>query len=160
MGSSIRGGLVFVALVALFATDAAAQMNNRPYSFGGGSSLGISNAGKQAILQEKLTGSTPDNIRRGTSGLITITRGPGNNAIARGPDGATIPGFRGTSRAVSGGVGIFNQFFLGRTSRSGTISFASRHTSNAISGWTSMVSGNPRYRGGNSVDAWTSQIGG
>ena len=50
MGSSIRGGMVFVALLALFATDAAAQMNNRPFSFGGGSSLEISNAGKQAIL--------------------------------------------------------------------------------------------------------------
>jgi len=161
MGSSIRGGLVFVALVALFATDAAAQMNNRPYSFGGGASLGISNAGKQAILQQKLTGSTPDNIRKGGSGLITITRGPGNNAIARGADGATIPGFKGTSRAVSGGVGIFNSYFLGSSGRrSGTLSFASRHTSNAISGWTSMVSGNSRYRGGNSVDAWTSQIGG
>ncbi len=161
MGSSIRGGLVFVALVALFATDAAAQMNNRPFSFGGGASLGISNAGKQAILQEKLTGSTPDNIRKGLSGLITITRGPGNNAIARGADGATIPGFKGTSRAVSGGVGIFNPYFLGSSGRrSGTLSFASRHTSNAISGWTSMVSGNSRYRGGNSVDAWTSQVGG
>lgn len=160
MGSSIRGGLVFVALVALFATDAAAQMNNRPFSFGGGASLGISNAGKQAILQEKLTGSTPDNIRKGLSGLITITRGPGNNAIARGADGATIPGFKGTSRAVLGGVGIFNQYFRGNSGRSGPVSFASRHTSNAISGWTSMVSGNSRYRGGNSVDAWTSQIGG
>jgi hypothetical protein len=103
MGASIRGGLVFVALLALFATDAAAQMNNRPFSFGGGSSLGISNAGKQAILQEKLTGSTPDNIRKSTSGLITITRGPGNNAIARGADGATIPGFKGTAARSSAG---------------------------------------------------------
>lgn len=160
MGSSIRGGLVFMALVALFATDAMAQMNNRPYSFGGGPSLGMSDAGKQAILQQKLDGSTPDNIRKSASGLITITRGPGNNAIARGADGATIPGFKGTSRAVLGGVGIFNQYFRGSSGRSGTLSFASRHTSNAISGWTSMVSGNSRYRGGNSVDAWTSQIGG
>lgn len=160
MGSSIRGGLVFMALVALFATDAMAQMNNRPYSFGGGPSLGMSNAGKQAILQQKLDGSTPDNIRKSASGLITITRGPGNNAIARGADGATIPGFKGTSRAVLGGVGIFNQYFRGSSGRSGTLSFASRHTSNAISGWTSMVSGSSRYRGGNSVDAWTSQIGG
>lgn len=160
MGSSIRGGLVFMALVALFATDAMAQMNNRPYSFGGGPSLGMSNAGKQAILQQKLDGSTPDNIRKSASGLITITRGPGNNAIARGADGATIPGFKGTSRAVLGGVGIFNQYFRGSSGRSGTLSFASRHTSNAISGWTSMVSGNRGYRGGNSVDAWTSQVGG
>ncbi len=160
MGSSIRGGLVFMAMFALFAADAVAQMNNRPFSFGGGPSLGISNAGKQAILQQKLDGSTPDNIRRSASGLITITRGPGNNAIARGADGATIPGFRGTSRAVSGGVGIFNPFFLGSSGRSsGSFSFASRHTSNAISGWTSMVTGS-RYRGGNSVDAWTSQVGG
>ena len=160
MKSSIIGLFCF-ALTVLVATHASAQMNNRPFSFGGGGSgLGMSKAGQQAILLQKLEGRTPDNIIRGADGLITIERRRGNNAIAFGPDGATIPRFRGRNTATVGGVGIFNPFFLGGSRRNyGSIGLASRHTSNQISGWTNMVNGGG-YRGGGSIDAWTSMVGG
>lgn len=161
MRSGIAGGLFVALLISVFSTPSFAQMNNKPFSFGGGSSLGISNAGRQAILIEKLEGRTPDNIRRGQFGLIEITRERGSNAIATGPDGARIPGFRGTRRAFNGEVGVFNPFFLGSSGRrSGTFLRASRITSDSIAGWTGMVNGRPGYRGRNSIDAWTSQIGG
>ena len=74
MKSSITGLFCF-ALTVLVATHASAQMNNRPFSFsGGGSGLGMSKAGQQAILLQKLEGRTPDNIIRGANGLITIER--------------------------------------------------------------------------------------
>lgn len=159
-------GLVVVAAsLSLFAADGSAQMNNKPYSFKGGSSLGMSSAARQAILNKKLTGATPDNIMRGADGsLIEITKGPGSNAIARGSDGVVIPGYRGRGDAFDGAVGIFNPYFLGNSDqRSGSITFASRLTGNAIAGWTSMVTGGGAYFGGggiSSIDAWTSLIGG
>lgn len=157
---------VFVVAVSLFfvTAEASAQMNNKPFSFsGGGSSLGMSSAAKQAILNQKLTGATPDNIMRGPSGaLIAVTRGPNNVAIATGQDGVVLQGYHGRGGAYDGGVGIFNSYFLGNSGqRSGGYTFASRLTGNAIAGWTSMVSGGGAgYSGGNSVDAWTSLIGG
>ena len=159
----MRSGLVGIIVVALslVAADASAQMNNKPYSFKGGSSLGMSAAARQAILNQKLTGATPDNIMRGADGsLIEISKGPGSNAIARTSDGVVIPGYRGRGDAFDGVLGVFNPYFLGNSGqRSGSITFASRLTGNAIAGWTSMVTGGGAI-GGNSIDAWTSLIGG
>jgi hypothetical protein len=156
--------IVVAASLSLFAADASAQMNNKPYSFKGGSSLGMSSAARQAILNKKLTGATPDNIMRGADGsLIEISKGPGSTAVAIGSDGAVIPSYHGRGDAFDGAVGIFNPYFLGNSGqRSGSYSIASRLTGNAISGWTGMVTGSPVFLGGgtSSIDAWTSLIGG
>lgn len=163
MRLSLTGVLVVAVSMFLMTAGASAQMNNKPFSFSGGSSLGMSSAAKQAILNQKLTGSTPDNIMRGPSGaLITVTRGPNNVAIATGQDGVVLQGYHGRGGAFGGGAGLFNSYFLGNSGqRSGGYTFASRLTGNAIAGWTSMVSGGgASYSGGNSVDAWTSLIGG
>jgi hypothetical protein len=163
MRLSLTGVLVVAVSLFLVTAEASAQMNNKPFSFGsGGSSLGMSSAARQAILNKKLTGQTPDNIMRGPGGaLITITKGPGSNAIATGQDGVTLQGYHGRGLALSGGVGIFNPYFLGSTSqRSGGYTIASRLTGNAIAGWTSMIGGGAPYNNGDSIDAWTSLIGG
>ena len=163
MRSSLAAVIVAVFALGYMTTDASAQMNNKPYSFsGGGSSLGMSSAARQAILNQKLTGATPDNLVRGPNGaLLEVTRGPGNTAITRDQAGVAIPGYRGRGNIASGGVGLFNNFFYsGSFRRGGTYTFASRITGDAIAGWTGMVSGGRVYSGGNSVDAWTSQVGG
>lgn len=163
MRLSLAGVLVIAVSLFLVSAEASAQMNNKPFSFSsGGSSLGMSAAARQAILNKKLTGETPDNIMRGPGGaLITITKGPNNVAIATGQDGVTLQGYHGRGGAVSGAVGIFNPYFLGSSGQhNGTYTIASRLTSDAIAGWTSMVSGGVPYNPGNSIDAWTSLIGG
>jgi hypothetical protein len=163
MRLSLTGVLVVAVSLFLVTADASAQMNNKPFSFSnGGPSLGMSAAARQAILNQKLTGATPDNIMRGPGGaLITITEGPNNIAIATGQDGVVLQGYHGRGTALSGGVGIFNPYFLGNAGqRSGGYTLASRLTGNAIAGWTSMVGGATPYNSGNSIDAWTSLIGG
>lgn len=156
-------GLIAVAMsLSLFGADASAQMNNKPFSFKGGSSLGMSSAARQAIINQKLTGATPDHIMRGAGGsLIEIAKGPGSTAVATGADGVVLTGYHGRGGAFDGGVGIFNPYFLGNSGqRSGSVTFASRLTSNAIAGWTSMVTGGAVNFGGSSIDAWISLIGG
>ena len=160
---SVSGVLAAVVSLFLMTADASAQMNNKPFSFSnGGSSLGMSNAARQAILNQKLTGATPDNIMRGPGGaLIEVSRGPNNIAIARGQDGVALQGYHGRGGVLSGGAGLFNPFFYGNSGqRSGSFTFASQLTGNAIAGWTSMVGGAAQYSPGNSIDAWTSLIGG
>ena len=77
--------------MALFHVAAAeAQLNNRPFSFGGGGGfsggggIGMSTAGRQAILNQQLFGSTPDNILRSRFGLtlLNVTRGDNGLAVA------------------------------------------------------------------------------
>lgn len=165
MRLTFMGVLVVAVSLFLVTAEASAQMSNKPFSFSnGGSSLGMSSAARQAILNQKLTGATPDHITRGPGGaLVTITRGPSNTAIATGQDGVVLQGYRGRGTALSGQVGIFNPYFLGNSSqRSGAYTLASRLTGNAIAGWTSMVgAGGASYHStGDSIDAWTSLIGG
>lgn len=161
MRSCLAGLAVVAVSVMAFAGSASAQMNSQPYKFKGGSSLGMSDAGRQAILNQKLDGRTPDNIMRGANGsLIEITKGPNNVAIARGSDGVVIPGYHGRGGAFGGGVGWFNPYFVGGSgSNNGTSNFASMITSNSIAGWTGMVVGG-NVGGANSIDSWMSMIGG
>ena len=162
MRSKVAGFLVFAVSLMLMATEASAQLNNKPFTFSsGGSSLGMSAAGRQAILDKKLTGVTPDNIMRGPGGtLLTITSGPGNMAIATGQDGVVLQGYHGRRGVVTGGAGLFNPFFYPHTGTGANYPVSSQLTSNAIAGWTSMVSGHPVFSSGDSIDAWTSLIGG
>lgn len=162
MRSNLAGVLVIAVSALVVTAEASAQMNNKPFSFGSsGSSLGMSNAARQAILNKKLTGATPDNIMRGPGGaLIEVTKGPNNIAIATGQDGVVLQGYRGRGGVFIGGAGLFNPYFYGSTSGRSSYSIASRITGNAISGWTGMVSGRPVVSSGSSIDAWTSQVGG
>ncbi len=142
----------------LFVGVADAQQNNKPFNFPAAGGMGISTAGKQAILDQKLTGAAPDNLARGPDGvLVEIGRGPGGVAIG------TISGGSGVATLVphkrlpwSNGVDQFNSFFV----RFNGLSFRSEigtTSGQMVDSWTGAVYG-LIAGGGNSVDQWTSMV--
>lgn len=154
--------------VTLGAQSALAQLDNRPYQFRGGASVGMSDAGRQAILREELFGERPDNLVRGPGGLLELREGPGNSAIVSERGGATIPGFRGRSlfnRGRGQEVGVFNAFFGPRRSAAssgGAFYSAGFGTRASIAAWTDLVTdGGPTGAipaSHSPVDGWTSQV--
>lgn len=143
-----------------------AQLNNKPYNFSSrsGGGLGMSNAGRQAIINEELFGSTPRQIVVDPAGNIAdLTEGPGRSAlISRQGTGSFLPGYKGTSYKGSFedqmGVGVFNNFFAPNTSKSSGVNFSSHHSGALINTWTGRVvsGGAPvTYRPQNSIDSWT-----
>ncbi len=151
----------FAAGMILFAGAADAQMSNRPFSFGSpGGGLGMSLAGKQAIIDQKLFGSTPDNIMRGPGGqLLTVTPGPGDTAFATTRSGEILPvnPRRGFDKRL--GAGQFNSFFVEFDGLPYQAYSEYGSTRATISAWTgSVLSGGPVGAGGGSVDQWTTMV--
>lgn len=162
MKATCCGLAAFAATLAVCVLPAAAQMQSEPFSFRG-SGPGMSNAARQAILQEQLTGATPRNLLRGPGDqLLSVEKGPGSSAIVRDSDGVVLPGFRGTSAlSLQARVGIFNAFFLtGGESRGGTTPFntGSLQTRSSLASWTGMVGGGAMPATDSPVDAWTNQV--
>lgn len=165
-------GILAMAVSALASAPALAQISNEPYNFPRSGGLGMSNAAKAAIINQELTGRTPDNILRGPGGneLITVEEGPGGSAFARTQGGAVIPGFRGRAnfRAPDAFAGSFNAYFA--SSGGGSVyGYLKRGGGGTISMWTYGVfrdSGSggsgmsPAALTANSIDAWTAQVGG
>jgi hypothetical protein len=149
--------LVAVAFTLLSPAPSSAQMGTQPFSFGsGGSGLGISEAGKAAILNQKLLGLTPPVLLKDEFGRpLGVTQGPGGVPIVTGPAGELLPGYRGRGwkeSELAMGAGVFNEFFvIGPKSSVPYIAATSGHTVNA---WTDAVYGAPTGYG-NSVDQWT-----
>jgi hypothetical protein len=149
--------LLAVAFAWAIPGPASAQLNNQPYSFGSpGGGVGMSIGGKQAILNQKLEGSTPDNLYRNMDGiLVDVRRGPGGVALTkplrggRGADGRSAN--RGPSRA-----GEFNTFFV----KFDGLPFRTDMATSSgamVDGWTGNVHGLVTA-GGNSVDQWTGMV--
>lgn len=168
---SITPAIVAVGIAMLVAMGTAgAQMDNKPFSFrnspqGG---PGMSQGGKQAIIEEKLFDSTPDNLQRGPDGrLIDVIEGPGHSAIAleHGTNN-TVPGFHGTDFRGNNElmqVGVFNPYFgaMQDSSSYAGYSYAQFHTAALINSWTmNMVAGgiSAPYYGDNAVDSWTAFV--
>jgi hypothetical protein len=153
---------------ALWSFDGHAQ-NNQPFSFGsvtGGSvtgaptSSGMSFAGRQAILNEKIFGSTPRNLVIGPSGaLLDVSEGPGGIAVVSEQSSPVIPQFR----ASFSGIGL-GGFGGGGSSRAfgGTTLSSSTFTTHAISSWIGFVQGRSSIPASVStretIDAWTAQV--
>ena len=166
------GSAVLVATVMTLVTigSASGQLDNRPFSFknspNGGP--GMSQGGRQAIINEKLFDSTPDNLQRGADGqLVDVTEGPGKSVIVfEHGTNSSIPGFHGTSFRGDNElmqVGVFNTYFgpFHDSSDFAGYSYAQFHTAALINSWTmNMVAGNvsPPYYGSNTVDSWTSFV--
>lgn len=148
---------IMLAAVPLMLTlggsgQADAQLNNRPYSFKNSADggMGMSLGGRQAIINEKLYGFTPDNLQRDASGgLIDIVRGPGRSAIAfRHGSTEPLPFYRGSSFRGSYDdmqAGIFNSYFgssydgpyyFGGSPGTG---YSGSSTASTIDSWTSLV---------------------
>ena len=109
-------------LVILSTTPSAAQMSNRPFTFKSvtNGSVGMSDAGRQAILGKELFGATPDVLLRSPDGRLLVgpVRGPGRSAIVFSPSGEPLPGYRRDFRngRVGLSAGAFNAFFIPRFS--------------------------------------------
>lgn len=159
------GSVVAITLTVM--GTAGAQMNNKPFSFrnsptGG---PGMSQGGKQAIIDEKLFDITPENLQRGSDGtLVDVTEGPGKSVIVfQHGTSSSIPGFHGTSFRGDNDlmqVGVFNAYFgPAGIERFAGYSYDELMTASMINSWTmNITSGNglaPYYGNGGSVDSWT-----
>lgn len=154
----LSGVALSAALTVGIVSTASAQMNNRPYSFPGGS--GMSNAGAQVILNEKFFGERPDNlIRTGDGRLLTIERGPGGTPIVTTASGEVLARFHGRGMKRNLGAGEFNSFFAKTGSGSPNEFHEPNSTHVTIDSWTgSVLAGRPTGYGGGSVDQWTSMV--
>lgn len=155
--------LVAVAMVTtiLLTGVVRAQMDNRPYSFpnspGG---LGMSDGGRQAIINQKILDGTPDNLLRGPDGLLLdVIKGPGNVVILRREDnGGFVPRYRGND--FRGGnadmqAGVFNLFFSPSYSGRSPYTYADYQTAAVIGAWIASVTPGLPYDPANTVTSWT-----
>lgn len=175
MHADVRGGrmemslLIKIFIVAAvlmtgalsLASVSYAQMDNRPYSFknspGG---LGMSDGGRQAIINQKILDKTPDNLLRGPDGLLLdVIKGPGNVVIVRREDnGGFVPGYRGTD--FRGGnlqmqTGAFNPFFSPSNESRSYSAYQDYQTAAIIGAWISSVTPVLSYDPANTVTSWT-----
>jgi len=164
---SLLAGSALAAL--LLSTPASAQLNNRPFAFKStpDGRVGMSLAGQQAILNEKLTGARPTTLFRGPGGqLLDIQRAAGGRALVQEPGGGNFfPGIRtrdGFSFASNDlRAGVFNAFFIPDNDRSNYP--LTMFQPNVVSSWTSQVAGSRAgvavgLSSANPVDAWTSAV--
>lgn len=163
--------ILVAALFTAVAGSAQAQLSNKPFSFssGGGPSVGMSIGGRQAILNEQLTGATPRVlVRDGFGELVDVAPAPGGPAaLARRPgEGNFLPNFsradfRGGNPGMS--VGAFNAFFVPGRDRSGGFILVQGESGALINTWTARVVSDASgviYRFDSTVDVWTGQVGG
>jgi hypothetical protein len=149
--------LVAIAFTMLAPAPSSAQMGTQPFSFGsGGSGLGISEAGRAAIINQKINGVVPPVLLKDEFGRpLGVVPGPGGVPIVTAPAGELLPGYRGRGwreSELAMGAGVFNEFFVaGPKSRAPYISATSGQT---VDAWTDAVYGAPGGYG-NSVDQWT-----
>lgn len=149
--------LIAAVMAGAVGSTAHAQFNNQPFSFSAPApEVGMSNAGREAIIDRELFGVSPSNMIRGPRGqLLEVERGPEGLPIVRRSYGDRFTS--GTGRRTSAGAQAeFNSFFvrfdgLSYRSQIGTPSGAT------IGSWTGNVSGYVT-RGGNTVDQWTSMV--
>jgi hypothetical protein len=165
-----RNVVLALAFLSVSGSGAVAQLNNMPYAFRGTAdgSVGMSVGGRQAILNQQISGITPANLVRGVNGqLLDVQKSAGGTAIVSYPGtGQTIPQFYGTSYREGRpdiSVGTFNSFFVPGSGASGGYSSVSHiHSGATVSTWTGRVitGGAPvSYLGeGNSVDSWTGGV--
>jgi len=155
--------LTFVSLLFAFfvsSGSASAQISNKPFDFGSSGGVGMSVAGKQAIMNQKLFGSTPSVLLKGPNGhLLGLANGPGSTAIVTSPSGELLPGYKGRGwSSGSWGAGTFNAFFAGARG-SDSLSIASNSSGASVDSWTGQVLSGSSFGGsGSSVDQWTDMV--
>jgi len=158
--------------VASLSYVANAQLNNKPFSFKGtpDGGIGISSAGKQAIINYENFNIKPSTMLRGSGGqLLNVTEGLGTSVIVTPQGGSTIiPSYKGTSYKGNNSAmsaGAFNAYFVSSFSGDNGSSmpyypyFAS--SSESVSTWTTRVATNgypASYSPGSVVDKWTSLV--
>ena len=164
--------IAFAFLYFSMTQYAAAQLSNKPFQFKNApSGIGMSNGGKQAIINETLFGIRPDNIIRDSSGnLLSVEKTKGGSALVTyGGTDTVIPSYRGSDFSGSNQamrVGVFNAFFTQDFGRSSLYSSAiPSFMQSTVNTWTGRVAAdNPMGEhiymgpGTDTVDAWTGQV--
>lgn len=148
MGSmSFGAGLVVVAAM-LAAAPAGAQLNNEPYSYRSGGGVGMSNAYRQAMMDQEITGSRPRNLLRGADGsLLTVTERDGQAVVTTRPSNYVL--YRGGNVAGVSVAGAGYAVGLGSPIDSWTGSWAG-----------SGVALTPPGGGRSPIDSWVAQVDG
>jgi hypothetical protein len=163
--------VVLLLAVASTAYVANAQLDNKPFSFKGtpDGGIGISAAGKQAIINYENFNIKPSTLLKGSDGqLLSVTEGVGTSVIVT-PQGsgeifAAYKGasYKGDNSAMS--AGAFNAYFVPSSDNSNSRSSYNQFvasSSETVSTWTSRVAtgGYPAsYSLGSVVDNWTSLV--
>jgi len=163
-----RNWLIGLAMagVGITSTPALAQLDNRPFQFRNSEAgrVGMSTAGRQAILNQEILGRTPDNLVRRNGVLVDVVEGRGGEAQVRVPGGgAFLPNARPDGFRYRGAaVGVFNTFFM--TGGSGGYVPAASGMSHSVTGWTAAVvsdgydAGPPGNETSSVIAAWTRQV--
>lgn len=153
---------IITTVIVTSAGAAFAQMDNKPFSFNkrGSDGVGMSNAGRQAIIEEKIFDSTPDNLQRDSGGyLLDVTKGPGGTALVTRQNGTFLPGYSGTDFRDDNPfmrVGAFNPFF--NPIYVNGHSYMDLHTASVLGSWIGNVSAGvpfPYYDSANTINSWT-----
>ena len=153
--------MVVGAVVAVCATEAAAQISHRPYDFPGADGPGLSVAARQAVILNEIVPSfSPEFLLRApTGGLLTVVpiSNGGDVPLVFGPDGFPIPFYR---RGLHGdgtlgfGAGLFNSFFVGDYDGYG--GYGAFPFVNSISVWTGRLIGASGFDpAGDAITEWT-----
>ncbi len=162
-----RISICLAAIAALTSVEVQAQMSNKPFTFSapGTNGIGMSVAGRQAILGEHLTGATPSVLLRGSDGnLLNVERGPERIAIVTETSGAFLPGFRRGFRGGSQGIGygVFNSFFVpsARQNSTQTLYLLGIESNVPVDTWTTRIvsDGAVGYGPVSPVNAWTGYV--
>ncbi len=160
--------IIALGLALLYSASAMAQ-SNRPYVPGGsriGAGVGLSAAGREAILQEEFTGKSPNYLIRGPNGLLLDVRERDNNAFLQVPGGGNfLPGARpnkGWSTGLGTGLGWNNPGFSDGGGGSFALSVGRAHSLNS---WITLLpagiddtGGRSMRSGGTPINTWISQL--
>ncbi len=179
MGVS-KSALLFMILGIVFvfsATDASAQMFNQPYSFkyrgglgGAGSSVGMSTAYRQLILERELLGRAAQNplVRDYTGALLEVQRANSGQAFIFTQGSSYVPSSSRRGFATSGS-GLGFAYGLGSSGSSSSyygLNDTMRATPvyDVMAAWITSIDGRGGLQGAyhpsgaGSMDAWIGQL--
>ena len=164
-----RLSLLFSAfgLLVFLTTPSHAQMSNRPFTFNapGNGSVGMSFAGRQAVLNDELFGATLDVLLRSPDGRLLVgpIEGSGRSAIVFSPSGESLPVFRRDFRNGRTGLsaGAFSAFFVPRSTTSSRRPItAAASADTLVNTWTARVLSDTGVNYGlpSAVNVWTGAV--
>lgn len=162
----MRYGLLLgaVAVFGFMSTAASAQWNNQPFQFrsqgGIGSGVGMSLAYRQAILENKFTGSRPDQLYRDAAGSLLTVERRGSQALLRETVAPYVPSHTTTGVFIGG---------IGGGGGSGTAIYGGLNGVNGLGTWTGTVGDPSTFHvawanlgpaSSSPVNAWIGQLDG
>ncbi len=176
----LKSAVLFMTLgivLAFSAAEASAQMFNQPFSFkarggvgGAGSSVGMSTAYRQLILERELRGRPASNplVRDYSGALLDVQRGNSGQAFISSPASSFIPGTGSRGFAASRSSLGF-AYGLGSSGNDGSSygwvdAMRATPVSDVMAAWIYSIDGRGGMqgayhpRGAGSMDAWIGQL--